>query len=198
MQQVFISAIYHTEPKVLKRQLRPLSLWHVFALMGVESPYICKGTKGLWDLSLAVAICAGTWESDQKWFQSKTLFADFKRWGKSCRGLDYATEHQKFLEYFDHYTQFPERHTSKDMKPARHPWPLLIVTQITPKVGESRAWNMPLPLAVSYWSSQCEIDGDDTLKSENDKAMLEEQKAYAAQLKANLEKLGKVVVKAGA
>lgn len=197
MQQVFATAIYHTEPTVLGKKLLPLSLGHVFALMAVESPYVCHGPKGLWDLSLAVAICSHTWEGNQRWFKSGKILADFKRWGKQCRKLNFVAEHWKFKTYFDHYTQFPERNHSEGMKPSRHPWPLMVANSLVAKVGEERAWNMPLPLAVSYWSADAEMQGDDSLKSDRDKAMFAEQQEYAAKLRANLEKLGKVTVKGG-
>jgi hypothetical protein len=48
---------------------------------------------------------------------------------------------------------------------------------------EDRVWNMPLPLAFSYWSAMAELQGDRTLKSDQDMADIEAQVAHREQQK---------------
>jgi hypothetical protein len=187
MQTVFKNAIYHREPTVLRRRLLPLCLGHVYALMAAESPYVCGGNKSIVDLAVAVMVCSRTWEAGQEWFRAPGINRKCRAWGRTCRKLSFVAEHQRFTEYLDTYTQFPERRADPTAKPARHPWPLLLATQLTAAVGESRAWNMPLPLAVSYWSANAELAGDDTLVSVSDDDLLKEQIAWRAQQKREWE-----------
>ena len=66
----------------------------------------------------------------------------------------------------------PERWTKPGSDGVLHPWPLVIAVTIMPIVGEVRAWNMPLPLAVSYWSAIAETHGDKSLISDEEYALI--------------------------
>ena len=178
MQDVFKNALYHKEPTVLGRRLLPLSLAHIYALMAIDSPYTDGGPKSLIDLSVAVMICSRTWEEGQEFFRQSNLLRVCKAWGKTCGKMKFGEEQSKFIRYLDEYTQFPDRLQDVGATPCRHPWPLLVVQTILGKVTESRAWNMPLPLAVSYWSAEAELNGDETLKGDSFDADLAAQTAH--------------------
>ncbi|MEN6360042.1 MAG: hypothetical protein ABFD59_08300 [Smithella sp.] len=183
MQQVFKVAICQPESVVLRRRLLPLSLGHIYALMVYDSPYISGEKKTLIDLAFAVGICARSFEDIISWLSSKTLLRDCKQWGQSCRKLNFAAEEVEFESYLNSHCIVPDRWKSEKSDPVLHPWPLIIAVSLFPLVGESRAWNMPLPLAMSYWSAQEEINGDKSLKSEHDDKLRKLQKQY-------IEKMG--------
>jgi len=185
MQQVFKNALYHTEPTVLLRRLLPLSLGHLYQLYAAESAYAIKGGKpGLPDLVYAVGICSRTFEQGMAWLRRPRLLAECERWGRRARNrVDPEEEHQVFLEYVDQFAIFPERYQDDKLqaKPCKHPWPLVIAVKIIPLVGESRAWNMPLPLALSYWSALAETEGDESLRGEDDERRRALQLAHMAE-----------------
>jgi len=181
MQDVFKNTLYHREPTVLRRRLFPLCLSHIYALMVIDSPYVTGGTRTLLDLAIAVMICSRTWEEGKAFFGSDDILKQCAKWGSKCKRLDFNAEQDKFALYLDEYTQFPDRFATggkEAPKPCRHPWPLLICKRILPDVGESRAWNMPLPLALSYWSAEAEIQGDESLTTEADRLRRKEQEEY--------------------
>uniref|UniRef100_A0A6M3LLN6 Uncharacterized protein n=1 Tax=viral metagenome TaxID=1070528 RepID=A0A6M3LLN6_9ZZZZ len=192
MQKVFQNALYHQEPTVLLRRLLPLCLGHLHQLYAAESCYVNGGAKHLFDLVFAVGICSRTWEEGIAWLHSPTLLRSVKRWGReSSRTLNFFEEERKFAVYFDEYSQLPYRRIKEGPeagRPYKHPWTLILATELLDKVGESRAWNMPLPLALSYWSGWQEIaHGDDTLNSEQDDRNLKMQQEYMAEQKRKAE-----------
>lgn len=169
MQQVFKNALFHEEPTVLRRRLLPLCCGHVMTLMCADNPYFVEsGEKpNLMHLAFAAGVCSRTHEEGEKWITSEKLFDEVKKWGKSCRKMNYAEEGAKFQKYVIDYAKFPERWSKKkNPDPCGHPWPLLIVVTLMPLVGESRAWNMPLTKAISLWSAYQETQGDDSLKKD--------------------------------
>ena len=185
MQNVFKNALYHREPTVLQRRLLPLSLAHVYSLMVIDSPYVTGGEKTLLDLAIAVMICSRTWKQGQAFFESDDILDQCAKWGRKCRRLDFNTEQSNFVLYLDEYTQFPDRYSTvkpEAQKPCKHPWPLLIAKRlIGPSCNpetEARVWDMPLPLALSYWSAEAEIQGDESLATEADKQKRVEQEAH--------------------
>lgn len=182
MQEVFKNAILPLEPDVLGVRLLPLSLGHVYILMAVDSPFAVGGKPHLGNLSFAVQVCSRTFEDAQKWLHSETLIADVAKWGKSCRKMDFGAESKKFEEYIAQSTQMPERLSSSPGggKGVKHPWPLIIAVSLFKHIGESRSWNMPMGMAVAYWSALAETQGDDSLCDDTYYEMVERAKAEAA------------------
>jgi hypothetical protein len=185
MQTVFQNALYHAEPTILLRRLCPLSLGHLHQLYAAESAYVTGEPINLFDLVFAVAICSRTWEQGLAWLHSPTLKKDCKAWGrKASAQLNFRKEGEKFRHYLDEYTQLPKRWHKQGIgqgRPFQHPWTLILATELLPMVGESRAWNMPLPLALSYWSARQELQyGDDTLENPGDERARALQLAYMA------------------
>lgn len=187
MQEVFVNALYHEEPVVLRRRLLPLSLGHIYILLAVDSPYVLGGECSLFDLAFAVGVCTRTWEAGQEWLRSPRVFKDAEKWGGKCRGMDMEAENKTFAAYMDDYTKMPERwepkSDGKGSNSAQHPWPLIIATKLKDSVGESRAWNMCLPMALAYWSAAAELMGDKSLVSDADYEAIKQLEAEAAERK---------------
>ena len=66
----------------------------------------------------------------------------------------------------------------------QNPWPLIIATKLKDSVGESRAWNMALPMALAYWSAEAELLGDKSLVSDADYEAIKKLHAEAEARKA--------------
>lgn len=176
MQDVFRNAVYHREPVVLRRQLLPLCLGHCYILLAAESPVVTGGRVDLKALAFAVGVCSRTFEDAQAWIKSDTLVADCIAWGKQYEQDNPAKDLAAFAEYKAEFDKFPNRF-SKSRSPCHHPWPLLVAVALAPAYSESRSWNMPLPLALSYWSV---LLGDDGLISDDELAAIAHMKAVAA------------------
>ncbi len=169
IQEVFRQALFHSEPKVLNRRLLPLSLGHLYYLQAANSPYFYGREKVFGDLILAVAICTRTWEQMECFVGASSGDDEFSAWGHECQQLDIAAESAVLEKYIADSCVFPVRFqdVSKPSKRCLHPWPLYLATSIMDMVGESRAWNMPVALAISYASARAEWkNGDESLRDE--------------------------------
>ncbi len=173
MQECFANAFYLPTPTVLGRKLKPLCLAHVHLLMAAESPYALGGDTRLEHLVFAVAVCSRTWEECLAWLPNEGLTRECEEWGKSAIAkCDLIAAGQLFADYMEQHSIAPRRWQSRPGRNGggyKHPWPLIVATALLHRVGESRAWNMPIPLALSYWSAILEIEhGDESLESEQD------------------------------
>jgi len=196
MQDAFKSVVFHKTPVVLKRQLLPLCLGHVYSLMAGDSPY-AEGNDDdpvMEDLAYAVAICSRTFEAGIEWANSRNRDTSMLWWGLRCRRLDFDPQNKLFEAYIHDHSRQPVRFKNKTQagSKAKHPWPLILATELMRSVGQEMAWNMPLPLAVAHWSCLCEIKyGDRTLRNEEDDRMAREQKLYMIE-QARIQEQAKV------
>jgi hypothetical protein len=156
---------------------------HVFILQAAESPYFYGTEKKLEDLVFAVNICSQTFEQAQAAFDVDHP-EEWKQWRRECRKLDFAEETIHFESYWHDHIAMPVRETSAQARGSLHPWPLLVAVSVMKVVGESRAWNMPLPMAMSINSVLGELKGDTSLISEWNWEILDRAKKYREQMKA--------------
>ena len=185
MQEVFRNAVYHAEPTVLNRRLLPLCLGHCYILMAAESPFAVDTKPTLFDLAFAAGICSRSFEDGEAWIKSPKLADECVAWGKTCRKLTFSKESDAFRAYIRTFSAMPARFLPKSAKPCLHPWPLFVAAHLIGcvHIPEARAWNMPLPMAISLSSAFAETQGDKSLESEQDRQMIEELKAKAAKEK---------------
>jgi hypothetical protein len=136
-------------------------------------------------LAFAVQVCSRTFEGIKEWLRAPDLMKQVEAWGRRQRKTDFVKEREKFDAYLQNAIKMPRRwsKSKSGAEPVRHPWPLVIAAAIMPMVGESRAWNMPLAEAISLWSARAEVDGDDSLLSDDELSRIEaesEKKEKAA------------------
>lgn len=184
IQRVFRHAIYAPTPKVLTKQLKPLSCGHVFILQASQSPYYYGGQKNLNDLVFAVQISSMTFEDAQAAFDVDHV-AGARQWKRDCKKLDFAKEAAIFETYWADHVVFPEREIQNNQRRSLHPWALLVAVKLMPLVGESRAWNMPLPMALSLSSALGELNGDDSVISEENWELIDRAKRYRQEMKVS-------------
>lgn len=167
--------------RVLGRKLRPLTLAHLWILEAVGSPYAYNQPPAYTDMVYAVFVLSfPAWLS--RWFlmHHKAQQAVFWLWGKLHRGFDVEGDLAAFGAYWKAYTDKPNRYDSKTHGRASClPSSVNVAWAIMGKVGERRAWSMPLPLAITYFTAETECNGAEYV-TERDK--------YLAQLNADFGK----------
>ena len=196
MQQTYLNAIWAKPPRVMGRQLLPLSCAHVYVLMSMESPFFTDGDVGVGDMALAVWVCqqrAFPFDTINTAFRSGRLDKRMRRWGARYNLLGLARDRETFGEYLLVNLQAPERFFSDKAppRPARVEWPMaVVVANIRTGIPEDRAWNMPMPLASLYKLTAGYLDGDDSLKSADEERISEiaERKEAEAAEKAERAK----------
>lgn len=167
-----INAFLIRPGRVLGRKLRPLTLAHYWILEAVDSPYVWGNTPTYGDMVFAVFTL-----SLPAWFGRWLLMhpAVSRRlsgaWGRRHSTLDIQGDLAAFAAYWEAYTAMPSRYESKgSSKSSCLPASVNIAWAIMGKVGEKRAWSMPMPLALSYFVSESECNGA-TYVTEKDKRM---------------------------
>ena len=137
---------------VLRRRLRPLSLWHLLNLEIAQSPYFCGGSfPSAKDLRLAVTICTTPFPRLPDLSGRRLLLDWLRTW--NCRFL---IETAKFRAYLDDFNALPMLWREEQKRPAGRepvglPWALAIISGICGSTGWSAetVWNMPVGQA--YW-----------------------------------------------
>ncbi len=166
-------------PKVLGKQLLPLSLGHLFILQASDSPLLTEGEVTLGDLAFCVWCCSMEFpevqaklagirtEKDMLKLQ-KSVF----KWGKKnpLKKLNVEEIANQIADYLGDFIQAPTRWESKEDKQAKVPWMLSVATCLMMHGGfeEERAWTMPVPLALSMYSAIGEALGDESLLTEEE------------------------------
>jgi len=184
MDLVWSRAAFYLPPKVLGKNLRGFSPFHILMLEAVSSPYIIGGKRDNDDLILAVYICSQGW-ADRYSIIRYDLKA-VKKWGRSVRKPDFVVAHKDFLLYLQESWEMPgcwPEPGSSGIKanPAYH---LATFGMRELKMTEQEAWDCPMARLVCYRACVSESEGGDPLITDDDRAGM-------AILKADQEKADK-------
>ena len=168
-----INAFLIQPGRVLGRKLRPLTLAHYWILEAVDSPYVWGQTPRYSDLAFAVfTLSVPAWFS--RWLLMRPALSRrvFKAWGRLYKRAGIKDDLEAFKAYWQAYTDMPSKWTKEGQKSSGSclPASVNIAWAIMGKVGERRAWSMPMPLALSYLVAESESNGGE-YKSERDAAM---------------------------
>lgn len=154
------SVVNRSNHVVLKRKLKPLSLWHAVLLELIDSP-LWHGKSGvtMTDLRLAVAICSDSFPV-YRIPSGRSLFW----WALVTRKCNLAIEAAKFSAYIRDFHAPPMLWTkegeAKSDKFCALPQPLDVAAWlIRHNISEDRAWNMPIGLAHWYYVAQAKQRG---------------------------------------
>ena len=159
--------------RVLGRKLRPLTLSRYWILEAVNSPYVWRLPASYQDMVFAVFVCSfPAWLSRWILMHPRAAQAVFAWWGRRYKDLNVQADLEAFGAYWKAYTDMPNRYSKDGAKSSESclPSSVNIAWAIMGKVGERRAWNMPMPLALSYLVAESEFNGA-TYASERHKAM---------------------------
>lgn len=158
--------------RVLGRKLRPLTLAHYWILEAINSPYV-RGEKPSYS-DMVIAVFALSFPASvSRWLlMHQNLYKRIlKAWGWLYKGGDPISDLASFAAYWDAYTEMPDKWPKKGSpKESCLPTSINIAWAIIGKVGERRAWSMPMPLALAYLVAESEFNGGE-YKSERQKAI---------------------------
>lgn len=169
MLDCYVNALVISPPVVLDRRLNHLNLYHVAILDALGSPYVMGGAKTIDDLALAVWVCSRSPEEIRRGLASRKMQRQLWLMGVIHRDDDINAEGVRFRRYMDEYMRMPEWWTS-DGAPRRVPWFFGVAWAIMPKVGEDRAWSMPIPLAMAYYATEADAMGSRSVMTEEELA----------------------------
>jgi hypothetical protein len=167
--------------RVLGRQLRPLTLAHYWILEAVDSPYVTGAVPAYADTVFAAFVLSHH-PAFVRWLMVRPALMRFvfAAWGRRYKGMNIIGDMRAFSEYWKAYTAWPKQwDKGGPSKRSCLPTSIKLVWTIAGKVGERRAWSMPMPLAVAYFTAEAEWNGAE-FKTEHDEYL----KSLNAQPKA--------------
>jgi hypothetical protein len=174
MQHVFKAAVFQERFTVMGRALLPLCLGHCYILAGSDNAWMEDRKPLLPDLVFAVSVCSRTFEAALAHLADPAqAVLEASAWGRSWKPARLTDELTEFGRYIHAHAVAPERWIGSGDKKARHPWPLLMAARLMQHLPESRAWNMPMPMAFSIWSAFLEIAGDDSLVTDDERRLID-------------------------
>lgn len=157
--------------RVLGRKLRHLTLRHLWLLEACESPYATGQPTVYADMVFAVLMLSLPFRT-ARWLlmHVRCLRLLVSIWSWRYKGSDMAGEMAAFRKYWSVYTDMPSQYDAGGKRiPSCLPLSVSVAWAIMGKVGERRAWSMPLPLALTYFVAEREAGGSE-YSTESDKA----------------------------
>lgn len=169
-----VSAFLIVPGRVFGRKLRHLTLAHYWLLEACGSSYPLGTERAVTEAIFAALICSlparvGRWLV----LHPRIMSAVVAVWSWRARRFNLFREFAEFNKYWDAYTARPDAIIRADqrMGPVSClPSSISIAWTVMERVGERRAWSMPLPLAMSYFVAAAEYNGREYM-SEWGKAM---------------------------
>ena len=161
MDNAFLKSLFVQPPEVIGRQLRPLSAWHIAALMILDSPFAkARAVVTSADLVIAVWVCSLRFEDGAAQLFPSPPEDVITEWG---RDFDFESELAAFQLYLDDYLDLPGVWMPDGGgRESGIPSPFHCVATVLCHmhgITEARAWDMPFNLLVSYKSAIAEESG---------------------------------------
>jgi hypothetical protein len=159
-----VNAFLLAPGRVLGRRLRPLTLRHLWLLEAAGSPYAFHAAPIYSDTVFAVFVLSlPFWAARWLIMRPGALAACFRWWGRRQKGVDVPGDMAAFSAYWQAYTAMADPIESKNgsARESCLPSSVKIAWAIMGKTGERRAWTMPVPLALSYFTAECEFNGQE-------------------------------------
>lgn len=157
-----INAFLIKPGRVMGRKLRPLTLAHLWILEAIDSPYVSHSTRTFRDTVTASFIASHDprlmrWLIMHPWAYKLAM----RVWTYLYKGHDIKAAMDDFEAYWQAYTNMPTSWSSKggSSRESCLPQSISMAWALIGRVGERRAWSMPLPLALSYIVAESEFNG---------------------------------------
>lgn len=151
--------------RVMGRRLHHPTLAHYWLLEAVDSPYPFGRQATYSECVFACLICSlPAWAGRWLVMRPVLLRAALAAWRVRLfwRPLNPFREMAEFQAYWTAYSAMPEpiiKARESAGEPSCLPSSVNIAWAIMDKVGEARAWSMPLPLALCYFTAESERNG---------------------------------------
>lgn len=187
MDDTFLKAALIQPPSVLGVQLRPFCAGHAIILEALDNPFMFKPKEGqkvkatAADLFMALFFCSRTFEQGREDLSRPDLERCFLKLGRKHKRW-YHRKYQDqveaacdlFDEYIADYTDVPEHHTIVGATDVRAPAIYAVVIGLMKgsrgAISESEAWNMGFSKALCYGATMGDLEGSETLVTEEDRA----------------------------
>lgn len=123
--------------RVLRLELQPLTLGHVFLLAEADSVFVTGGETDdpIGALALAVFVCSQSPESARRGLNSWWAERFFRLWAWSCRRCDYQKEAKLFSKWFLEQVDGPKVEETKEIRRMGTPWHMNILATLVGEVG---------------------------------------------------------------
>lgn len=162
--------------RVLRLDLQPLTLGHVFLLAEAESVFVTGGATDdpIGQLSLAAFICSQSPESARRGLNAWWSERFFKVWAWFCRPCDYQVEAEKFSTWFSEQVDGPKVEETKESRHMGTPWHMNLLATLVGEVGVDidAAKRMPvrearqLICALAEARGQCKVVSEEKVQFE--------------------------------
>lgn len=157
-----VNAFLIQSGSVMGRKLRPLTLAHLWILEAIDSPYANHANRTFKDTVTAVFIASHN-PLIIRWLLMHPLAYRLvmAAWRNLYKGHDIKAAMDDFEAYWQAYTDMPKAWSRKggSNRESCLPQSVSMAWALMGKVGERRAWSMPLPLALSYIVAESEFNG---------------------------------------
>ena len=181
MRDLFFQSIMAQPPVICGRRLLPFSIAHEYILKRIESPYIVGGPVTKQDVLAAIDICAHGWQDNAaRLFGGVPPVASWRTWARRWRRVPLSTADRSLRRYMDDYSAVPEHWSAGgDGDGVRAPWEFHLARILMQHCGmsEAEAWDCPLSRARCYADTLAEANGDKTLVSEAEQAIIDRNAA---------------------
>ena len=123
--------------RVLRFDLQPLTLGHVFLLVEADSVFVTgKSTDDpIGALALAVFVCSQSPESARRGMAAWWAERFFRVWAWACRRIDYQSEAEKFSAWFAEQIDGPKTEETTESRRMGTPWHMNIFATLVGEVG---------------------------------------------------------------
>jgi hypothetical protein len=181
---VFLANDVSAGPVILGLRLRPLSIWHSWALKAAANPFSIGGEYGIEDICNALLICTLTKHQHDELAGLGAL--GLYKGEQIAPPLISATTEERaealrlFLDYFDDCTQFPDfwqdgkADPVKDRVRCPREWHLVAsLMRMNICRTEPEAWDYPIAKAQCWMAVEGERNGSKSYVDERDRADIE-------------------------
>ena len=164
MDRAFVNALLATPPRVLGRQLLPLTLRHAGLLDVLQCPFLTGKPAGLSDLAVGVYVCSlpGAKALEQVRL-GKVNPSELRAWVKRQGGaLNHRAEAAAFREYVETYFTGPELFSSSKRSSGESPagvWGMVQALMHLQHMTMEEAWETPVCAALCLLAHASEMVG---------------------------------------
>lgn len=152
----FLQSVFVQPQEVLGKKLKPLSAFHLAALLIIESPFLEDvGEVGVGELATAVFICTLDFKTGPSQLFPEPNYAKIRRWAVWNK-FDFPLEQAIFEQHLMDYLNIPEIWGPDDNGPVQLsavPSPVQVVVTVLENmhgITEAEAWDMPYSRLVGY------------------------------------------------
>lgn len=177
MQSVYKSAILTPSHKVLSKNLKPLSLGHIYLLYALENKIILGVDPDLEDIISLVYVCSRRYKQVKRYIETGLWEQDVSRWGSQADIEGWDKVQADIDMYLSYYLQAPETWDDNDKQNSKigSHWLISLITSLMEylHLQEDEILDMPVSRALSYYVTLQEQHGGAKVLSDDEISILD-------------------------